>query len=131
MKKTIKLFVFILLAFISSNSLQAQNDPGSADSVQRKLMKDSLSLNDQVITQVLAIRAHYLTESERIAKDSLYTEEQRDSLIAALIGQTNEGIKILMGVVVYEKYNDMIKRRLKNRKIGNQIQPLASQSTNN
>lgn len=89
---------------IESTQLQKQK----ADSIQRKLMKDSLNLSDQVITQVFTTRDNYSIQADQIHANQTLSPGEKSAALAALRLDTNNAIKELMGETAFQKYTEMI-----------------------
>jgi len=109
----------IIGSFETAFAQEATND--SADSLQRKMMKDSLNVTDSVITAVFNIRNNFLVQSNEINGDTTLSEDARTTAMQMLISETNLGIKNALGTEAYDHYILIIRRKSANR------QPLASQ----
>ena len=124
-KNTIIYLSLVFIAICSFNRVRAQED--SADSLQRVIMKDSLSVSDSVISQVFSIRNNFLTQAAQISADSSLSDPQKNTARQSLITATNSAITLALGETVYEKYLQMIRRRMTIRPMMNGREPLASQ----
>ena len=122
------LFLFIILGFTEKSVAQESNND-SADSLQRVIMKDSLNVNDSVITRVFTIKNNYLLRSAEINADATISENERTTAMQALITETNSGIRDALGAEAFEHYKQMIRRKSGSTGV-NGRQPLASQIGN-
>jgi hypothetical protein len=104
---------------------QQLTEKQQADDGQRKLMKDSLRISDQAVTQIFSIRQSYFLKSETIRADSSISLQEKQIQLQKLRDDTNNGIKRVLGDALFEKYTQMILRRM-NSHYGTTKQPLAS-----
>jgi hypothetical protein len=123
MKNTHKLLGLVIITLITTSansqpipglaSTTTQSDPlqqrQHVDSLQRILMRDSLSLTDQVITQVLEARHNFDSVSRLIYQNAPNTSTSQQGIqVQALRRQTTEAIKELMGASAYDHYVRLI-----------------------
>ena len=130
MNKLIYFFslVFLVIApFKQSIAQGSEND--SADSLQRIIMKDSLHVDDSVISRVFNVRNNFLARSSQINGDTTLREDQRAAALQSLITETNLGIRDALGAEAFEYYKQMIRRKLASKGI-NRTGALASQTGN-
>lgn len=78
------------------------------DSIQRKWMKDSLTLSDNIISQVFALRDSCFEQTERIRSNQSLPPASQMQSIGELRKQTDDAIKNLMGETIYVYYKEMI-----------------------
>jgi hypothetical protein len=123
MKLTKSLIAVLVVTFCACvvNAQQPQNEPEQrqSDSLQRIVMRDSLTVSDSVITRIFAIRNEYFQEVQNTRSDAQASKAQRDSTIASIREQTNRSIKELLGIEAYEKYLRMIRNNMRKRNSGN------------
>lgn len=118
-KNLLLIVVLFALGFSYTSALNGQVtktvEQKQIDSSQRNVMRDSLKITDLQITLILEIRDNYFKKANAmILNDSLDRPEQ-NSEISELRNETNESIKILLGPVVYEKYIELIRIRMRKR----------------
>jgi len=87
------------------------------DSLQRIVMRDSLQINDSLVTQIFTMRDSYLRQVIEVRLDSTLTELQQYNEVSIIRTQTNENIKSLLGSVLYDRYIQMISDRIHKRSI--------------
>lgn len=103
---------FVLLLF--NGNIQAQ-DTQYIDSVQRKLMKDSLQINDTMINQVFAVRDTMYVQINAVRIDTTILTEEKNIQISLIRNNTNSSIMQIMGEEKYQQYTEMIRRWLSRR----------------
>ncbi|HEV8283662.1 MAG TPA: hypothetical protein VGQ09_05090 [Chitinophagaceae bacterium] len=117
--------ILILMMLSAVGKSQQLTEKQQADDGQRKLMKDSLRISDQAVTQIFSIRQSYFLKSETIRADSSISLQEKQIQLQKLRDDTNNGIKRVLGDALFEKYTQMILRRM-NSHYGTTKQPLAS-----
>lgn len=126
--------VFILAISVQfwSINLHAQEtgQNSEADSLQRILLRDSLQISDSLITQVLALRHNYFIAAEQIRSNESLDASQQNNQAQALRTQTTNSLKALLSDELYERYTQMITRRMRSRNPANNNMPLAEGTGN-
>lgn len=125
MKVSLIYALLLIIATTFSVLVNGQSE-SSADSLQRRLMRDSLKVSDAAITKVFTIRNNFLTTSAQITAVNTLTEAQKNSALRALASQTNAVIQNTLGGAAYDQYTQMIRRRMINKYGTNKSRPLAS-----
>lgn len=132
MKSNYRSFLFCICVLFTTNNLNAQgtSETANTDSIQRILMRDSLQMSDGLINEVLAIRHNYFISAEQIRSNGNLNPEQQNNQIQTLRAQTTSGLKALLGTELYERYSEMIERRMRLRNPALNSKPLAEGSNN-
>ena len=116
MNKLSLLIAMLLLA--GAKASIAQVDPATQhemDSLQRIVMKDSLGIDDAVVSHVFQVRNSYFIGVQNIRVNSSLTSLQKETEIHSIRMQTDEQIKSVLGIEAYEKYDRIIKGKLGRR----------------
>src|SRR5262245_45340624 len=108
-----KNIIAIAILFLFSSQLRAQQP--AVDSMQKVLMRDSLSLNDSIIEKVILSRVNYLKNAEEVRLNQGLTTDQQNAAISALREQTNENIRALLGEEKFQRYMQLIRNRMRKR----------------
>ncbi|MEO7982655.1 MAG: hypothetical protein ABI688_01110 [Bacteroidota bacterium] len=132
MQTYLRLFVCCVITLFFSGDLDAQGSSTTvqADSIQRIMMRDSLQISDSLITEVLVIKHNYFTQTEQIRSNVNLTTSQQNSEMATLRTQTTNNLKSLLGNEIYERYTQMIARRMRPGSLGVERRPLAEGTGN-
>jgi len=76
----------------------------NADSLVRVKMKDLLSLSDQTVTTMFALKDTGAARADRIVMDQSLTPTQKNTTLQNLRIETTNAIKNLLGTETYSKY---------------------------
>src|SRR5215216_3818468 len=127
-------YCFITLLFIclsqgsEAQLTEIQLTQQRADSLQRIIMKDSLGITDEQVTQVFTVRDTLLQKTKLIRSNASLTVEQQNGLVTDIRNQANNNIQAILGQTAYQHYLDMILRKLAFRNTG--TDPLAGATEN-
>lgn len=94
-------------------------------------MKDSLQIDDAIVSKIFEIRDSMDVKVSFLRKDLLLTAVEKESKIAVVRKNTNASIRKLLGDKEYEHYKDMIVRRLKKNADTVDKAPLAGETDSN
>ena len=127
--------IFLILIFTSlftkANAQVKQESfhfKSSADSLQMQRMKDSLNIQEDIISHVLELRDSLFIIIKQIRTDQTLINEEKEKQVALIRTHTNERIKEIMGKDAFLKYLEMIKYQLRKRE--RDTLPLAGVSEN-
>lgn len=122
MKKIFLAPIIFLLVFTSANA-QVENQQ-TIDSVQRKIMKDSLQISEEVTSQIFSIRNAMTAGIIALRTDATLQSPDISSQIISVRNAANSGIRQILGERKYEQYTKMI-RRWVSRRTNRNTDPLA------
>jgi hypothetical protein len=125
--KTIIIILVVFAAFFNTKAT-AQTYPSQVqmDNAERKVLKDSVGVSDEVINSLFDLRNQYFTKSDEIHKNKSFTELKKAQFLQELANETNKSINKVMGDVAFQKYMTMIERNKRLRKSTSNRPPLAS-----
>src|SRR5215213_295385 len=120
MNQVFKYLLFSIAFFLFSEICHAQTTDQlsiqqSTDSALRIVLKDSLNIGDADVSQIFAVRDSLFKKTQTIRNHTGLTVAEQNEQITALRSQTNDDIKTILGQPKYEKYLDMIRRKLTQR----------------
>ncbi len=95
------------------------------DSIQRIIMRDSLSVSDETITAIYAIREEYFQKVKQVRRDTALTLAEQENKLQQLRKKINDGIREHLGEKAYEHYLQMIRGKVKKRTGQTDTKPLA------
>ncbi len=81
---------------------------GSLDSLQRRMLKDSLSVSDGIIDTISMIRTQFREATAAVYQETGLSEEQRRQRFAILKDNTNQQVKDLLGNTLFNRYLHLI-----------------------
>ncbi|MFI5128414.1 MAG: hypothetical protein ACHQFX_00420 [Chitinophagales bacterium] len=104
----------VALFFLSASCFsQGSTLSNQLDSVQKKMMRDSLQLSDSVIAEFLTEKNDYNAAVRDVRLNSTLTRVQQSDQVQALRIQANSRLKTILGTEVYERYVQMITRKMR------------------
>ncbi|HWJ27029.1 MAG TPA: hypothetical protein VNS32_10835 [Flavisolibacter sp.] len=117
MNKILSYVLILAFSFFIVNNLKAQHSGvqmlrRQADSVQRRMIKDSFGIRDSIIDKLYQIRDSMFAKTDEIRSDNALSFDQQNKLVAIVRTKVNERIRELMGAQVFAKYIKMIGKRL-------------------
>jgi hypothetical protein len=80
------------------------------DSLLKIVMRDSLGLTDQTITQIFSAKENFTTQSEQIRQNAALSPSQKRDALHALLIQTDSATRELMGSA-YKRYAEVMASR--------------------
>jgi len=108
------LFLNVLLCLISISCFGQESSTSSQlDSIQKKLMRDSLQMSDSVIIEFLNAKNEYLISVRQIRLNGALNRRQQNDQIQNLRFQTNNALRVMLGNEIYDRYIQMITRRMR------------------
>lgn len=120
-----KIFLSAISFFLVYINVNAQNGSQQAiDSTQRKIMKDSLQITDQIINQIFAVRNSMTVKIIALRRDTMLSANVVNVQIAAVRNTASTSIRQILGNQKYQQYTDMI-RRWVSRRTNQNNEPLA------
>jgi exopolysaccharide biosynthesis protein len=101
----------------AQSTVSADAEMRQADSLQRRMLRDSLQMSDTTITLLYALRDRYLKKAAAVRSDTSLSAEKQNAINDALKSNTNASIRVMLGDGLYDRYTLMIRRRLDKRRL--------------